>query len=507
MVDGSKAAASASAIPRRGVSIRTLVGWMVAAIAAVAGLAYWDEHREAGAALEDFADDQAWLADALSRGVTERLRQIDRDARDRAQGLAGTPQDDDVRIATTVAADEFAFHVDGADGRRVQAAVPFARLLSSIRSFERPGDVRVLVQPPAREDFVSVEGSMLRSPAISDALRAGRRSVTLSRTEAAALGLPARMAMAGLAHVDGHALGAWSVAVVATAQSERDRELRARVRLLLGVAVVAVLVVAFGGAAVRIRTHEIELRHALAVKALEAERDERLVHADKLATMGALAIGIAHEVSTPLGVILARAEQIVRRSGDDERIRRSAGVIVAESERINQVIRGLLGLVRDRAPLLEDADPAAIAENAVALVSHRFDKAGVTLEAHLTATAPIACDRRLLEQVLVNLLLNACEATAEGGHVALTLRPEGEHVLFTVTDDGVGIRPDDAARALEPFFTTKPEGTGLGLAIASEIVKHHRGTLTLKARTDVRGTHAIIALPTSPSQQVEADHA
>jgi signal transduction histidine kinase len=289
------------------------------------------------------------------------------------------------------------------------------------------------------------------------------------------------------------------VGVVASAQSERDREKRSKWRAVLGVALVGVLVVAFGGAALRTRTKELELRHALELQKLASERDERLVHADKLATMGALATGIAHEVSTPLGVIIARAEQILARAGPDEKIRRSGEVIVSESERINAVVRGFLELARGGTPKLEDADPAELAQAAMNLVDHRFSKAGVTLDSNLQtgSSTRVACDARLFEQVLVNLLLNACDACVPGGNVTLSVDANAHHVAFVVTDDGAGIGIEDAARATKPFFTTKPHGTGLGLAIASEIVKHHRGSLVVKPCSAPPGTEAIVTLPAS----------
>jgi signal transduction histidine kinase len=121
---------------------------------------------------------------------------------------------------------------------------------------------------------------------------------------------------------------------------------------------------------------------------------------------------------------------------------------------------------------------------------------------------PISCEPRLLEQALVNLLLNACDACLrERGQVDLEVQSDGGRVSFVVTDNGAGIPRDSAARVLEPFFTTKAqgEGTGLGLAIASEIVKHHRGTLTIVARepsagvgsagTSGAGTCATIEVP------------
>jgi two-component system NtrC family sensor kinase len=113
----------------------------------------------------------------------------------------------------------------------------------------------------------------------------------------------------------------------------------------------------------------------------------------------------------------------------------------------------------------------------------------------------IRCDRALLEHAIVNLLLNACEACRPGNAVDITARADGQQVAFVITDDGVGITPHDAARATEPFFTTKPEGsgTGLGLAIASEIVKSHRGTLVIEPRSP-RGTRACIEVPVSPDE-------
>jgi two-component system sensor histidine kinase AtoS len=100
----------------------------------------------------------------------------------------------------------------------------------------------------------------------------------------------------------------------------------------------------------------------------------------------------------------------------------------------------------------------------------------------------------MFEQVLVNLLLNACEACKPGGSAELSVRTEDKRVVFSVEDDGVGIGEEAAARATEPFFTTKPEGTGLGLAITNEIVHHHSGSLVLRARP-TGGTQATVELP------------
>ncbi len=208
-----------------------------------------------------------------------------------------------------------------------------------------------------------------------------------------------------------------------------------------------------------------------------------------------IATGVAHEVSTPLGVILARAEELARRAPDD-RGRRAAELIVAECGRIDHVVRGLLGLARGGTPDLARAAPSRLVREAGERVSHRFAKAGVELRLEAPPELPdVACDPLLFEQVLVNLLLNACDACEPGGRVELAASTADGVVRFAVVDDGVGIDPDAAARAREPFFTTKPEGTGLGLAIAAEIVEHHRGRLTIAPREGERGTRAVVELP------------
>ncbi|MDB4942664.1 MAG: Sensor protein of zinc sigma-54-dependent two-component system [Labilithrix sp.] len=501
---------------------RVLVLWMLAAVAAVALLAYWDEEREQAASLRELSDEQALLAEALSRALAERLAVAERDALEAARDVVAGAEAEgagDVRVARSSGASRvraqvddagaFRFPLAGRDDERV-ATIPLVRLLGPLRAIERPGVIHVLVRAPsagaaARAWVAAADGARVEVPALDGdtvvKVSPSTRSVRFTRPEAAALGLPARMALGGVARVEAGSLGAWEVAVVATAATTRDRQRRAQWRLLLGVAVAGVLVLAFGSAALRRQKRGLELAHALAITALERERDERLVQADKLATMAALATGIAHEVATPLGVIVARAEQVLGRSGGDERTRRAAEIIAEQADRIEGTVRGFLALARGHTPRLEEVDPRGMARAALDLVEHRFTKAGVVLDAELAADlARPACDARMFEQVLVNLLLNACEACKAGDHVALRVERAGDRVAFVVEDDGAGIDPEAARRATEPFFTTKREGTGLGLAIASEIVHHHGGTLALAPR-EPRGTRAVVMLPiaTRPS--------
>jgi signal transduction histidine kinase len=435
---------------------------MFVAIALVTSLAWWDEQREADAALRDLETEQTVVASSL---------------------------------AATLRA-----HLVARAGEHPLDPAPLARdLVDPDQRIERAGELAVLLAAPDGDALWTTAGARIDSPPLRDALAAGLTALRLSRPEAAQIGLPARTAMAGLAQVDAGALGRWGVVVVASAARERDREKRALWRLVLGVLVASGLVLAFGGIALRNQRKELDLARELAMARVERAGDEALARAARIATMGTFAMGIAHEVSTPLGVIVGRSEQLLGRVQGDERAVRGAQIILEQADRIQTIVRRFLDMARGGPPSLERADPAEVALAAAASVEHRFAHAGVALTTDASAAAPpVQCDRALLEHAIVNLLLNACEACRQGDHVELAVRSDAERVSFVVTDDGVGITRENAARAKEPFFTTKgPEkGSGLGLAIATEIAQSHRGELRIEPGAG-RGTVASIAIPTA----------
>jgi signal transduction histidine kinase len=413
---------------------------MGVAVLAVAAIAYWDAARESAAALEDFAEEPVSLAAALA---------------------------DDVDPLVTG------------------------------RAIERPEARRVFVRRPGDPAFHDTTGAAIVSDGLAAAATSGHAPWTLlDRDASSALGLPHRSSIAAVRSSD----RAGDVVVVSTAARVRDRERRAEWRLLISIALGAGLVIGFGAAAMRRQRKELALERDLAVAAIARERDERLVHADKLATMGALATGIAHEISTPLGVIVARADAINDASADGDKVKRAAKIILEQSDRITAVIRGFLGLARGGSPPLVRAAADDLVRRALELTEHRFSGAGVHVSHSIAPDLPrVACDPLLFEHVLVNLLLNACDAAGAGGTVELAVSEHGGRVAFSVTDDGPGISEEAARHAVEPFFTTKPEGkgSGLGLAIASEIVKHHRGTLAIAPRAGKRGTEAVVSLPSA----------
>jgi signal transduction histidine kinase len=433
--------------------------WMLGAIACVTALAWWDEQRENRAALKDLGTEQSILASSLADNLLAHL------------GASQT------------------------DARRLGASS--AELLRSAMPMERAGELMVLVAPPHSPAFYATDGRIVSSPALREALDRGLSVTVLPRAEAARVGLMARTAIAGLSRVQEAASGSWGVVAVATAARERDREARAFYRLILSVLVASGLVFAFGGTALRNQRKELQLEHELAVAEVQRERDQRLLEAQRIATMGTFAMGVVHEVSTPLGIIVGRAEQLLARLKDDDRAKRATEAILQQVDQIQQTIRRFLDLARGGPPSFERADPVELVRSASDAVEHRFAKAQVKLSLDLpTAMPAIQCDRALVQHAIVNLLLNACEACEKGGHVDVLAREDKAHVSFIVTDDGIGISPEHAARATEPFFTTKPsgQGTGLGLAIATEIAKSHCGDLAVAPHAP-RGTRASIQIP------------
>jgi two-component system, NtrC family, sensor kinase len=487
-----------------------LIVAMALTMALIVLFAYLGERREAAAALEDYTAEQATLARALSVKLKTHLLVAQRDALlaadDASAGRVTSPRiaesylvvrvRDAAEPATQPALDFLTYRVTVpvAQNRRVDLLMTPGTLLAGMAELERPDARLVLLRPPGGRTLRAADGRTVSCDPIVAAFDQETTSLRLTPDQAVRLGLPRRTAIAGLAWVDAGPLGRWGIAAVASARRQRDRERRGRWRLLVSVLMTGGTVLLFGGIALRRQRKALELERQLAVSELERTRDDTLERADRAATLGTFAMGIAHEISTPLAVIAGRAEQLATRVGEDERTSRAVNAILEQTAQIHEVIRAFLRLVRDDSPSTQPVDPAAIVRGATALVEHRFHQAGVALAVDGLGRMPsLHGDPRLLEHALVNLLLNACDACQRGGNVELSVS-NGRSIAFVVSDDGAGISPHDAARLTEPFFTTKPSGTGLGLAIVNEIVKHHGGKLELMARVP-RGTIARMELP------------
>jgi signal transduction histidine kinase len=236
------------------------------------------------------------------------------------------------------------------------------------------------------------------------------------------------------------------------------------------------------------------------------EQQERLRQSARLADIGQLAAGVAHEINTPLASIALRAESLLR-AAQDERLQaidsfknfpRYLKTIDEEIFRCKKIISALLEFSRARAPEKRLTDLNALADKAAELVRHQMKLKQITLSLRLQPELPpLHADDGQLRQVLIALLMNALDATPSGGHVDLeTRRQDKGPVVLTVADDGTGIAPEHLDKIFNPFFTTKPvgEGTGLGLSICHGIVASHGGQIRVDTEVG-RGTRIALVLP------------
>ncbi len=213
---------------------------------------------------------------------------------------------------------------------------------------------------------------------------------------------------------------------------------------------------------------------------------ERLKHAEKLAAIGQLAAGVAHELGTPLAVIDGKVQRALRRDDLGANERAMLDDIRAQVRRTETIVRQLLDFGRRSSLNIRSASPFGIAQNAVESLRPRAEAEGVRLYLDVEdAEAPIDVDPLALERVLSNLIDNGIDA-APGGDVRVRFDRDQDHFRFHVQDSGEGILPEDYGRVLEPFFTTKEvgRGTGLGLSVAHGIVEEHGGRLTVGASVE-----------------------
>jgi len=255
---------------------------------------------------------------------------------------------------------------------------------------------------------------------------------------------------------------------------------------------------AVAGAAARRDADTIRAqREALAASERAALQNE------KLAALGGLAAGIAHEVRNPLGVIRASAALVQERFEATDDAFRALGFIVDESDRLSGLIGSLLAFARPEPLSVRSAPVPAVLERAETLAAGLLADRGISLERDIAGSLPDApMDPDLVAQLLLDLVTNAAEVLPPGGHVTLRARHDGDTVALDVADDGPGVAERDRSRIFEPFYTTKERGTGLGLAMAERIARAHGGALRLVpgrgAGADGDGACFELRLPLTP---------
>jgi two-component system NtrC family sensor kinase len=240
----------------------------------------------------------------------------------------------------------------------------------------------------------------------------------------------------------------------------------------------------------------------------EREMHARLMESDRLAAVGELVAGVAHEVNNPLSSISAFAQLLLRDESLNAQQRESIEVIRAETTRASQVVKDLLAFARRSEPQRVPLDLNAVITRSLRMRKYQFDEAGVRVETDLAHALPsVMGDARQLQQVCLNLLTNAIQAMSAGGGV-LRVRSAcaGDVVRLDISDNGSGMATHVRQRIFEPFFTTKQEGegTGLGLSVSYGIVNAHGGTIEL-VETGPQGTTFRVSLPAgeSPADAME----
>ncbi len=231
----------------------------------------------------------------------------------------------------------------------------------------------------------------------------------------------------------------------------------------------------------------------------EREMRVRLMESDRLAAVGELVAGVAHEVNNPLSSISAFAQLLLRDSSLTTQQRESLDVIRAETTRASQVVKDLLAFARRSEPRREPLDLNALVSRTLRMRQYQFTEAAVEIAPELADELPsVMGDARQLQQVCLNLLTNAVQAMGPDGGGTLRVRTALEQgsVRLEVTDTGPGISPSARAHIFEPFFTTKREGegTGLGLSVSYGIIAAHGGTIEV-AETSAAGTTFRVVLP------------
>jgi two-component system NtrC family sensor kinase len=228
-----------------------------------------------------------------------------------------------------------------------------------------------------------------------------------------------------------------------------------------------------------------------------AKYDHLALQTEKLSALGRMAAGIAHEINNPLAGILLFGSNLSKKVPSEGPLKEGLDVIVRETVRCKSIIQELLEFSRDREPQMAMAGINEIIEKALSILENEFRLRHIRLEKDLAADLDRMClDANQMEQVFVNILINALQATPEKGVIDVRSRrlPDANMVRIEITDTGCGIAPEHLSRIFDPFYSTKEKGTGLGLAVSYGIVRNHKGMIRVASEPH-KGSRFTIDLP------------
>lgn len=229
------------------------------------------------------------------------------------------------------------------------------------------------------------------------------------------------------------------------------------------------------------------------------EAEAAVRRSERLAALGQLSAGLAHELRNPLGTIRASAEMLKKNvAAENEVAPELAGFIASEADRMNSLITRFLEFARPLSPRLQKTELTEVIDRAVTHLERDSATSHVTIHKNYSPDVrPFPLDAELMERVFYNLLLNATQASPRGGYITVKTRPTDDSVEISVIDRGSGVDPKDLESIFNPFFTTKPDGVGLGLAIVSKIVDQHGGKMTVES-VPGKGSDFRVYLPLEP---------
>ena len=225
------------------------------------------------------------------------------------------------------------------------------------------------------------------------------------------------------------------------------------------------------------------------------ENIEAMKKAERLSAAGQLAASLAHEIRNPLASMSGAAGILQRQSAPPEYLQESLEIIQKESQRLNKLLTGFLNFANPRSPRMQPTNLGELLASVISLASHKAEESHIRLtHVRRPTEEDVVCDPEQLKQVLLNLVINAIEASPAGSEMKLVTDIRNREAVIEVEDHGSGITEEVAARIFDPFFTTKPKGTGLGLAISSMIVSQHKGRLSFHGNA-AGGTTFRVELP------------
>jgi two-component system sensor histidine kinase HydH len=222
---------------------------------------------------------------------------------------------------------------------------------------------------------------------------------------------------------------------------------------------------------------------------------EQMKRSERLYAIGRMSAGLAHEIRNPLASIEGAASILQKNSDLERRSGEFLSIIQKECRRLDRLLTDFLRFASPRQPEHRIVVVERILNGSIDLATHAIGDKAVILRKQIPRDLPaLECDPEQLQQVLINLLINAIEATADGGEVVISARQQNDEILIELRDNGCGVFPEDLEKMFDPFFTTKEHGTGLGLSVAHQIVSQHRGIL-IAENNERKGMTFTIRLP------------